>query len=309
MIKYITLSITVLAALVLIRSLFVSRHHTAMPSSLRTMKKLIPATATLQTFQARDGETLSYRIYGNSPHHLMILIHGSSSHGGTIEPLAQELSSSATICVPTLRGHYESGSYTGDCSYVGQLEDDIYDLMKHLNYAVFQSVSMIGISSGGGFAIRFASSAYGSLIHNYVLLAPVIPFHKALMRKGSGWVVIKKIPTILLLIANLVGITRFNSTPLITFNKPLDQCNGTETLQYSYNLLFSILPHFDYQKDIAAIDSRALILVGSNDECIHPDQYITLFKKSPIHIFEKLTHSTLIHDKHVIEKIRQFCTQ
>lgn len=84
----------------------------------------------MNTFHARDNQTLSYRFY-NSLHKekVFILLHGSSAEGTYLHPLAKYLSSKVgQVFVPNLRGHYQSGP-SGDCSYIEQLEDDISDII------------------------------------------------------------------------------------------------------------------------------------------------------------------------------------
>ncbi|MDQ5890776.1 MAG: non-heme chloroperoxidase [Candidatus Dependentiae bacterium] len=261
----------------------------------------------LHTWVARDGETLSYRLYGDSSKNLMLLLHGSGSHGGYLDFFARNLADNALICVPTMRGHYKSGSTRGACSYVGQLEDDLCDLLRHLKSESFAQVSMVGNSSGGGLAIRFSGGKYGSMVNRYALLAPVIPADKELMRKEASWVTVNTVKIPLLVIANMLGISWFNTTKVITFNMPQERRDGTETLEYSYNLLFSMNPRFDYLSDVASIDGRSIVLVGRQDECIRADAYARLFKKSPIYIFDDLNHFTLVRDTRVIEKVREFC--
>lgn len=261
----------------------------------------------LSTFKARDGETLSYRLYGHSERNLMLLLHGSSGHGANLDGFAKEMAKGATVCVPTMRGHYKSGSRPGTCSYVGQLEDDLADLVSHLNAQGYQHKSIVGFSSGGSLAIRFSGGKHGNLVDRYALLAAVVPAYKPLTRPGSNWVRVNYIRIPFLVIANMLGITWFNQAKVISFNRPRSRNDGTETLSYSYNLLFSMNPRFDYMHDIASIDGRSIVIGGRNDECLLVDAYKDLFKKSPIYIFDDLNHFALVSDVRVLEKVREFC--
>jgi len=262
----------------------------------------------LYSFVARDGESLSYRLYGTSKKNFVMLLHGSGSHGGYLDFLAREFSAEATVCVPTMRGHYKSGSKRGTCSYVGQLEDDLADLLAYLGSESYERICMAGHSSGGGLAIRFAGGKYGDLVQRYALLAPVVPAYKPLARPGSNWVTVATIKIPLLVVANMLGISWFNDTQVITFNMPQPFHNGTETLSYSYNLLFSMNPRFDvYEKDVAALGGRAIVLVARHDECLRAEAYADLFTQVPVYIFEELNHFTLVRDPEVIARIREFC--
>lgn len=139
----------------------------------------------LETFNARDGEALSFRFYkttGNAKD-LILLLHGSSYHGTYLNSLAKALQGKGNVCVPNLRGHHMSGRYRGHCSYPGQLEDDLSDLIKHLGYdhAIF-----VGHSSGGGLAVRFSDGLYSSQVQKLILLAPAIPRTASIRNESSG---------------------------------------------------------------------------------------------------------------------------
>jgi hypothetical protein len=88
----------------------------------------------LQRYPARDGEQLAYRFYDSTAQRILIFIHGSSYHGGGYHALASAISLGgiAKVILPNLRGHYQSGRRRGDVDYIGQLEDDLDDLIKFL---------------------------------------------------------------------------------------------------------------------------------------------------------------------------------
>jgi non-heme chloroperoxidase len=144
-----------------------------------------------QYYRARDGTQLAYRFYDSKADRILIFIHGSSYHGGGYDALAKAISAGgfAKVYLPNLRGHYLSGPRSGDVDYVGQLEDDIADLIGFAR-AHGQSGPVIlgGHSSGGGFAIRFAGGPRASLVSGYLLLSPVIPL-SPVFKRHSGWVV------------------------------------------------------------------------------------------------------------------------
>jgi non-heme chloroperoxidase len=88
----------------------------------------------LARYPARDGEELAYRLYESSSARLLIFLHGSSYHGAGYHALASSVSTSgsAKVVLPNLRGHFLSGRQRGDVGYVGQLEDDLVDLIGFL---------------------------------------------------------------------------------------------------------------------------------------------------------------------------------
>lgn len=219
--------------------------------SLPNFNKEAPS---LRQFQARDGASLSYRFYDSqNKDRIVILLHGSSAHGEYLHALADYLSSKRNVgqvYVPNLRGHYMSGSSHGDCNYVGQLEDDLVDLINHFKLDKKQ-IYLVGHSSGGGLAIRFAGGAYANLIQGYVLLSPAIPTAPS-MRQGTagGWAKVSLTRIIALSILNSMGIKKLNHLPVIWFNRPAKYCDGKETLSYSFNLSQESLQMLGMSSDI-----------------------------------------------------------
>ena len=86
----------------------------------------------LSRFQARDGTWLAYRLYPaahGETDRLAILAHGSSASSEAMNAVALALAQAGCVAVAVdVRGHGASGS-RGDIGYVGQLEDDLADLV------------------------------------------------------------------------------------------------------------------------------------------------------------------------------------
>jgi hypothetical protein len=101
-------------------------------ASLQTNPQSAPPSLT--RYAARDGEQLAYRFYDSTSDQILIFVHGSSYHGASYHALASMISSSGVskVVLPNLRGHFQSGRRRGDVDYVGQLEDDIADLVQCL---------------------------------------------------------------------------------------------------------------------------------------------------------------------------------
>lgn len=239
---------------------------------------------SLRRYEARDSEELAYRIYESTSDRILIFIHGSSYHGAGYHALAAALSLGgvAKVVLPNLRGHYQSGRHRGDVEYIGQLEDDLSDLIRHLREQHLNGpLTLGGHSSGGGFAIRFAGGAQAAPISSYLLLAPAIPTSPA-MRQGTagGWANLNFRRLYGLLALNAVGIRGFNGLPIIEFNKPAKFWDGTETLSYSYRLNVSYHPRYRYQDDIRSLGGPTLVMIGANDEAIDPQALRGLFAES-----------------------------
>lgn len=257
-------------------------------------------------FSARDGHSLGYRFFKKEKHEtLVILLHGSSYHGTYLLPLAHELSECADVCVSDIRGHGLSSPPKGTCEYIGQLEDDLADLITHLDKP-YKKTIIIGHSSGGGLAIRFASGKYKNMAHSLILLSPAIITAPTMKTQGAhSWAHIEKITLAECLACNPFGITRFNKKPLITFNKPKELCDGSETLTYDYNLMVSMHPQIPYEKALKKIQEKTLIIVGSDDEINKPEAFKKLFKPESVIILEGVNHMGITTNEQATATIKK----
>jgi non-heme chloroperoxidase len=229
-----------------------------------------PALPELGRYEARDGTHLAFRFYDSDAERIVLFVHGSSYHGGAYHTLARAISESGTakVYLPNLRGHYLSGIRRGDVDYIGQLEDDLADLIA-LARSSGQAgpVFIAGHSSGAGLALRFAGGPHAALASGFALLSPVIPTAPSV--KGGdagGWASLNQRRLFGLIALNAVGIHAFDGLTIIQFNKPEALWDGTETLAYSYRLNTSYHPRHRYAEDIAALPSPSAVLVGEEDE-------------------------------------------
>ena len=85
-----------------------------------------------QSYAARDGTPLAYRTYPGGAERIAVIVHGSSAHSASLHPLAKAAQTAGyTVFTLDMRGHGASGPH-GDIAYIGQLDDDIADLMALL---------------------------------------------------------------------------------------------------------------------------------------------------------------------------------
>lgn len=250
----------------------------AMASDLSQTVATVPVTM-------RDGVDLAVRLYGDEykDQPLIVLVHGSGWNGLQFDGLAQKLAPQARVLVPDLRGHGADPQRRGDVDYIGQMEDDLADLIK-VTALEGQKVVMAGHSSGGGLVVRFAGGAGGDLIDRAVLLAPFLKYNAPTTRQNSGgWAHTMTRRIIGLSMLNTFKITALNYLPIIQFNMPQAVLDGpyghTATTQYSYRLNTSFAPRAAYEKDIAALPDFTLI-VGTEDEAFFADQYEPLMSQS-----------------------------
>lgn len=231
------------------------------------------STATpmaLTTFKRRDGSDQMARVYpGPTDGPMLVMVHGSGWHGLQFDQLARRLQGVAAIVAPDLRGHGEAPVRRGDIDYIGQLEDDLADLIKS-TAKPGQKVILGGHSSGGGLVVRFAGGQHRELINGAILLAPFLKHNAPTTRPASGgWAQVLTRRIIGLSMLNNIGITALNKLTIIEFNFPESVRSGplghTITDAYSYRLNTAFAPRNDYLNDVAQLP-EFLLVAGLEDE-------------------------------------------
>ena len=281
MLSFIAISLAITAAIAL--GLILSQSPSGMDgeggldfaSTLAQRGGTVPPTTGLAM---RDGYEMQLRRYpaqvADAP--LLVLVHGSGWHGLQFDDLAQELSQTAEVVVPDLRGHGAAPGRRGDIDYIGQLEDDLADLISATRVRG-QKVVLAGHSSGGGLVVRFAGGAHRDLMDSAVLLAPFLHHNAPTMRPDAGgWNQILLRRIIGLSMLNTARITALNHLIIVQFNMPKAVLDGplgdTATTAYSYRLNTSFAPRGKYLDDIAALP-RFLLIAGSADDAFVAAQY------------------------------------
>ena len=232
----------------------------------------------IERFQARDGTWLGFRHYpvsGTATGRTAIVVHGSSgSSGSAIHALSMALAARGVEAFAVdIRGHGSSGT-RGDIAYVGQLEDDLADFVGVLRQTVPSApLTLIGHSSGGGFALRVAGSPIRNLFERTVLLAPYLGYDAPSTRPNSGGWASADIPRILGLLAlRKLGITCCEGLPVLAFAVPP---NSEKTLvpTYTDRLMRNFAVHDDFRRDLAALTKPLTIISGADDELMFADKY------------------------------------
>jgi len=249
----------------------------------------------LEYYPARDGESLAFRRYSaaqGESRGSAVLLHGSSADSRSMHVLAKALSA-AGLEVHSLdvRGHGSSGE-KGDIAYVGQLEHDLQDFVAAVKPAA--PVTLIGFSSGGGFALRVAGSERADLFDRYVLLAPFISQDAPTYRANSGgWVKVGVPRYVALSILNQLGIHRFNHLPVISYALS-DDARQLLTPEYSFNLAQNYRPQADYSEDVRHLRQPTRVLVGEQDEMFQAQRFDEVFRAAnqpvPVTIVDGVNH-------------------
>jgi len=253
-----------------------------------------------QHFVARDGTALVYRVYPGDPARIVVLIHGSSGTSADLHLLASAIHARGpTVYALAMRGHDGTGR-SGDIDYIGQLENDVADFVKTLGPRRPGEVrTLLGFSSGGGFALRLASGPQGGLFDRLILVAPQFPYNAPTMRKGAGGWVSVAVPRIVALsIVNRLGVTAFNGLPVMAM--AVDRAVLTKTHLtpvYSYRMLRNFGPSDDYLGDVRRVRGPVIVFDGAKDEIFYADRFAPLLKPLrpdlSVTIIPGLTHMEL----------------
>ena len=230
-------------------------------------------------FQARDGTWLAYRLYpaaAGGRDHLAIVYHGSSASSDEMNATALALAKAGVAAVAVdARGHGASGS-RGDIGYVGQLEDDLADLVARLRADYPDTrLTLVGHSAGGGFALRVAAAPIGASFDRFVLLAPYLGYRAPTNRpaQGAGLWASPDIPRLIAItILERLGIDWPQSLPVIAFaNRP--EAAQFVTSRYSFRLLANYGPPPDWKGALQAAAGRIALIGGENDELMDAPAY------------------------------------
>jgi non-heme chloroperoxidase len=260
----------------------------------------------IERYQARDGAALAYRTYGAGEEQVAVLIHGSAGSSSSMHALALALQQAGiTVYVPDLRGHGANSPH-GDIAYIGQLDDDIVDFLrdakpKHRG----AKWTLLGFSSGGGFALRIAGGSRGRDFDNYILLSPFLRYDAPTVRTETADAAVKQVwtkvytPRILGLSAlNAAGIHQLDGLPVIAFAVPPNIASLTGT--YSWRMLQNFQPHDDYMADIRSVSEPMTVFVGAEDQLFAPAEFEQVFnihagrKDIPVTILPRLGHTDMI---------------
>ncbi|MBC7583269.1 MAG: alpha/beta fold hydrolase [Tardiphaga sp.] len=268
-----------LVALLLAGLIATPLHHPPELPSISEARKFVDLSnlPVLQRYAGSDGTALAYRHYRPvqaSTDRIAIVVHGSSgSSGGTIHALSSALMERGvqTYAVD-IRGHGASGT-RGDIGYVGQLEDDLANLVAVVRQDnPTAPLTLIGHSSGGGFALRIAGSAMQNLFDRTVLLAPYLGYDAPTNQPDGGWAR-ADVPRIIGLLALAkLGITCCDHLPVVAFAVPPGSTNRL-VATYSERLRSNFGTHPDFRTDLAAARRPITLFSGSADELMDSGRY------------------------------------
>ena len=262
----------------------------------------------LRHFEARDGQALSYRLYPGTGPDVVVLIHGSSGESSGMHALAKTLSAiGETVYAPDLRGHGHDGN-PGDIGYIGQLDDDLVDLVGVIRpLHPHAGVILVGHSSGGAYVLRIAEGPNAHWFKRFVVLSPAMPHGGETLRPyAGGWVTPFVGRIIAIKFLNRLGIRWFNGLPIIAFavdphaSVPLDAT-------YSYRMQQTFTAPQDAIARLSSIRQPLAVLVGSEDELLYADRFAPLIKRErpdvPVTLVPGVDHMGMVTDLRALTAI------
>ncbi|HEY0300993.1 MAG TPA: alpha/beta hydrolase [Rhizomicrobium sp.] len=263
-------------------------------------------------FKARDGASLAVRVWSAGAAadvgRVVILIHGSSASGASMHPLAQALrDAGAAVYAPDMRGHGASGRRS-DIDYAAQLDDDLADLVAAVQAAhPAAKLTLLGFSSGGGFALHSAATPLGSAFARTVLVSPMLGPRAPTARGGfsNAWAQPFLPRIIALVILDRAGIHAFDYLPSLAFGIAPENAERL-TGVYSFRLMMAFGTR-DYATDLKNARAPLSVLVGSEDELFDAAKFAPTVHAErpevPVAVVSGLGHIAMTADARAISAI------
>lgn len=294
---------------------FMSRKRPRLPmtalSRIRAMD--IRALPPIRHFTASDGETLAYRTYSGPAERQVVMIHGAACFGDQLHNLASALAehNAATVHTLDMRGHGQNAR--------GSASAERYALDAGEFCAQFRQTTghshivLAGHSAGGGLALNVAYGPHMHEIDGILLLAPYLGMATASTRPYfGGWLNRVKWGRLALIgILNLLGVTKYNDRPLVTFDREACLHDPRYVREWSFDTLFGfgpgkVRPGAD---EMMGAKLPIVLLSGDRDECFFPYRYRTVLGRiapwASIRLFTGLGHWDILADK----RVATFCVK
>jgi non-heme chloroperoxidase len=263
----------------------------------------------IQIYRARDGAQLAYRAYPGRLDRIAVLVHGSSGDSSTMNSLAKALSSAGiTTFALDMRGHGESGN-PGDIDYVGQLDDDVTDFVPVARaHRPKAKMALVGFSTGGGFALRFAAGQYGKLFDDYVLVSPYLGSSAAIVRPAAeAWAEVDTPRVAGITVLDRIGIHWFDGLPAIAFAVSPD-ISEFQTTTYSVRLARNFGCETACLSDFRLVQRPMTVVVGGGDEFLYADRFPDLVGSVrgdiPVAVIGQYSHMDMISSTQAIRDIQ-----
>jgi pimeloyl-ACP methyl ester carboxylesterase len=258
---------------------------------------------------ARDGTPLAFRKYPVAgARQVAVLVHGSIHDSRTMHSVGVLLAMQGVAAYALdVRGHGGSGR-RGDIDYIGQLEDDLVDLVAHIRAEHPEArLALVGHSAGGGFALRFAGGPHADLFDRYVSVAPFLHHAGAMVRKeAAAWAVAAVPRFTALCYLNASGLSLMQRLPVLLCAVP----SGSDcTESYSFRLAMNFRPQLDWQAGVRAIRAKTTVLIGEADELFNAEAYTGLLSglndQVAVQVLKAVDHTSICMKASAVMAIRK----
>lgn len=253
----------------------------------------------LLDFKARDGVKLSLlHLNHEAPRGAAIILHGSTYNSKRYTNLAKAIVRQGfEVLVPDWRGHGQSDGPRGHCQYIGQLEDDLEDLIKFYQSFGNAPIVLIGHSAGGTVILRYIDKYGCSEITAINLIAPAINGPLEAIRYAQAGAGLQyrishfrkpplppqisdkalaqmqkfapKLNPFRFWCAKFIPALRHRVALSFPANPQMAKLEG-RVLDYSYNLMVSCDIR-NYPQAFNKVSVPILIVNGEQDEILHPE--------------------------------------
>ena len=165
-------------------------------------------------------------------------------------------------------------------------------------------LTLIGHSSGGGFALRVAGSPIQNLFARTVLLAPYLGYDAPSSRKDAGGWASPDIPRFLgLSVLHRLGILCCESLPTIAF-AVAPNSSAILASTYSYRLMRNFGSSRDYREDLSAAARPVALFAGAADELMFPDKYReAVGPRASVTLVDGVNHMGIVSDPAAVSAI------
>lgn len=286
----------------------------AIESAGDIMSSFASALPEARFFKARDGSSLSYRLYsGKAGAGVVVAVHGSSGTTVAMHGIAQAISAQGpTVYSIDLRGHGLSkgpDNRLGDVVYRGQYEDDLADIAKLVaKVHPAEKRLLLGHSMGAAVILRTASLfSYSGNFDAYLALSPFIAPGSAMDRPNQGGWTSVSVPRIVALsILNQFGVSAFDHMTVLAMAVPADDKNRRPQT-YSHALLASANLPREWKPSIAAIRKPTEVLIGANDELFYAAAYPAELRRANsrinVTILPEISHMGIVYQPAALKAV------
>ena len=222
--------------------------------------------------------------------------------------LARAISASGAEAIAIdVRGHGASGQ-RGDIGYIGQLDDDLTDLIAQLRKGKPAArLMLVGHSAGGGFAMRIAGGPLGKEFERFVLLAPYLGYRAPTNRPNEGagrWAAVDMPRVIALTLLQRFGLDGAGSLPTLAFAH-VPQALPFVTSRYSFRLMTNYTSPADWTAPFAAARGKVAVIAGLDDELMNAPAYPAALEPlgATVTLLSGVDHMGVVYRPQAIEAV------